>query len=109
MNPDLDISCITFGSPRVGDTAFSIYFNYKIKNSYRIVNNYDPIPCLPTSWRYKHVKGCLWIHNNSIKKEITSYRFWIFIKDYILHLFNYGNNYIEDHYCNNYIKNIKSF
>ena len=45
--PDLNIACITFGSPRVGDSIFATYFNKIVKESYRFVNDNDPVPCIP--------------------------------------------------------------
>ena len=46
--PDTQVNCVTFGSPRVGDEKFAKYFNIIVKNSYRFVNDNDPIPCIPT-------------------------------------------------------------
>jgi len=38
---------ITFGQPRVGNQAFSEYFNSKINNNFRVTHKRDPIPHLP--------------------------------------------------------------
>lgn len=50
---------ITFGSPRVGDAEFSAVVRTRIESTHginrRFVNRCDPIPMLPTFWRYKHV------------------------------------------------------
>lgn len=57
MHAALDLSSIkihvnslyTFGSPRVGDTTFSKWFDQytKISNRYRITHGRDPVPHLP--------------------------------------------------------------
>jgi pimeloyl-ACP methyl ester carboxylesterase len=49
----IPISCVTFGSPVVGDANFAIYFDAKITESRRFVHNNDPVPLLPL--RYTHV------------------------------------------------------
>ena len=102
----MKINCITFGSPRVGDYNFSKYFNNRIKNSCRFVNDNDPIQCIPTTWRYKHVKGCIWLYDDQVKNEINVWRGWRFIKNYILSFFGYGYDSSKDHSCSEYIKDL---
>jgi hypothetical protein len=60
-----DIYLYTYGSPRVGNKDFSdLLYNYK-NNSYRIVNNRDPIPHLPPAMTkyhlYQHIHNEIWI------------------------------------------------
>ena len=51
-------SCVTFGSPRVGNKKFAELFDRVTENrSIRFVNNDDPIPLLPSSLRFHHVSG----------------------------------------------------
>jgi triacylglycerol lipase len=46
----------TFGSPRVGDTAFVTVYDRTIPQTFRYVNRYDIVPSLPPSnLGYKHV------------------------------------------------------
>jgi hypothetical protein len=104
---DIVVDCVTFGSPRVGNPKFVEYFNKGINKSYRFVNDNDPIPCLPTAWRYKHVKGCKWIHNDKIKEEITAWRGWRFIKNYLLSFIGYGYDASNDHSCDVYIHDLE--
>jgi len=101
------VSCVTFGSPRVGDYEFKRLFDHKIKMSLRYVNDNDPIPCLPTSWRYKHVKGLRWLNQDIIQKEIKVWRFYRFLKNTFLNTFGYGYNAVEDHSCSNYISDLE--
>ena len=56
--------CITFASPMVGNIDFVTGFNEHVQESIRVVNNGDPIVCLPGNSRnakhpnrYVHVKG----------------------------------------------------
>jgi hypothetical protein len=60
------ISCITFGSPRIGDINFTkIYNNNKIK-TYRIVLSGDPVPKLPLDGNYIHLTSSYYLKNNKI-------------------------------------------
>jgi hypothetical protein len=104
--PDMDIECITFGSPRVGSKEFANTFNNTIKTSYRFINDNDPVPCLPTAWRFQHVKGCHWLYHDTIKKEITVWRFWRFIKNTSMSFFGYGYNALDDHSCCGYTRDL---
>lgn len=53
------ISCITFASPRVGNSSFAKLFNESIDISHRFVFFRDPITFSPFCIRYRHVKGCI--------------------------------------------------
>ena len=108
LYPDLMIYCITLGSPRVGDTQFVKLFNQRIPHSYRYVNDNDPVPCLPTPWRFQHVKGLRWLHEDQIKKEIMVWRFYRFCKNTLLDWFGYGYNPLQDHSCLEYIHDLHS-
>ena len=105
--PNQDISCITFGSPRVGCINFANLFNNKINNSVRFVNDNDPVPCFPTPWRFKHVVGLNWINKDKIENEISVWRFYRFFKNTIINLFGYGYNAINDHSCMGYFKDLQ--
>jgi predicted lipase len=75
---DLEIECFTFGSPRVGNKKFTIFFNKLIKTSYRIVHDSDPIQYFPmTPYFYTHITDSLCIINKNeiiIKKKIKNCR-----------------------------------
>jgi len=105
--PDITIDCITLGSPRVGDYKFAEYFDKCITNSYRFVNDNDPIPCMPTAWRYKHVKGCIWLHEDQVKSQITAWRGWRFFKNYFLSFVGYGYDASSDHSCIGYVNDME--
>ena len=105
---ELDISCITFGSPRDGCKDFVNFFKKKKKKSYLFVNDNEPIPCIPTAWRFKHVKGIHWINKDMIMNEIKAWRFYRFIKNLVLSFFNLGGyNSLNDHNCNEYVKDLE--
>tara|TARA_B110000977_G_scaffold187475_1_gene254626 strand:+ start:7903 stop:8607 length:705 start_codon:yes stop_codon:yes gene_type:complete len=53
------ITCVTFGSPRVGNNEFARYFNTHIDYSYRCVFAKDPITFSPLPIRFKHVRGSI--------------------------------------------------
>lgn len=58
----------TYGSPRVGNIDFVNYFynNTLTKNSFRYVNNKDPIPHLPPAIQYTHIHNEIWLLENNI-------------------------------------------
>ena len=105
-NPNLSVNCITYGSPRVGDQQFADIFNKNVKNSFRFVNDNDPIPCIPTSWRFRHVKGCQWLYQDQVMNEIKVWRGWRFFKNYLLSFVGYGYDSSKDHSCDNYCKDM---
>jgi predicted lipase len=106
--PSKNISCVTFGSPRVGDERFAVYFDERVKYSLRYVNDNDPVPCVPTRWRFKHVKGLQWINQDEIEKEIHVWRFYRFLKNTMLSFIGIGYNACDDHKCDNYITDLRA-
>ena len=105
--PDTIISCITFGSPRVGDQKFANIFNSIVTNTYRFVNDNDPIPCIPTAWRFRHVEGCIWLYQDQVMNEITAWRGWRFFKNYFLSFIGYGYDASQDHSCEGYVRDLE--
>jgi hypothetical protein len=55
LYPDSKVTCITFGSPRVGNREFTNYFNSIVSQSLRIYDEEDPVPMVPMSNRFQHV------------------------------------------------------
>eukprot|EP00602_Paraphysomonas_sp_CaronLab_P007912 CAMPEP_0185035640 /NCGR_PEP_ID=MMETSP1103-20130426/27388_1 /TAXON_ID=36769 /ORGANISM="Paraphysomonas bandaiensis, Strain Caron Lab Isolate" /LENGTH=238 /DNA_ID=CAMNT_0027572823 /DNA_START=198 /DNA_END=914 /DNA_ORIENTATION=+ len=47
----------TFGSPRVGNTKFSIWASTQLVNHYRVTHHQDIVPHYPLHTRYQHVAG----------------------------------------------------
>lgn len=90
--------CITLGSPRVGDRAFTKHFDSIIDESTRVVNNGDPIPQFPTKWslQYNHVAGKLCVGKMPWK---AMFRAMLKLR---------CHNLLEYHKCDNYLKNIRS-
>ena len=48
------ISCVTFGSPPIGNLHFTKNFYNSIYKSYRVTNDYDIVPRIPI---FNHVHG----------------------------------------------------
>ena len=107
-HPGKPVDCVTFGSPRVGDTRFANYFDKRVGCSLRYVNDNDPIPCVPTRWRFKHVGGLQWLNQDVVQSEIPVWRFYRFLKNTLLSVVGYGYNACDDHKCDNYITDIES-
>ena len=49
------VSCVTFGSPRVGDADFGYWLREKLYLSYRFITKGDPVSIVPMSGEYLHV------------------------------------------------------
>ncbi len=53
--PEVTIQCFTFGSPRVGNSAFVQMFQERVSNHWRVYNFDDPVPMLPLTGNYEHI------------------------------------------------------
>ena len=63
-NRETDVSCITFGSPKIGDELFCNKYNELIKDSFLFINNDDPIAIMPFINNYNYTKGVIYIDEN---------------------------------------------
>lgn len=52
--PGKQVSCYTFGSPRVGNTEFAALYNKQVPDTHRFVNDKDMVPTIPPLG-FKHV------------------------------------------------------
>jgi predicted lipase len=69
-----EVSCYTFGSPRVGNAAFVEAFRALVKTSWRVHTYYDLIPMLPPAWAifgYTHVNSPVCPHLDSDSVECS--------------------------------------
>jgi predicted lipase len=105
LTKHIDTECYTFGSSRVGDNKFTELFNSLNIKSQRIVNNMDPVPLLPF-FKYRHVGGSIWLHNNSSQNQNRNVSYFTFIKQIFLSILGYNRNLLDDHRCVKYIFNI---
>lgn len=53
----VQVSCVSFGSPRVGSRKFAKIFNKLVATSFRCIRHKDPIVFTPLPGRFKHVRG----------------------------------------------------
>jgi len=53
-NTGKEVSCYTYGSPKVGNADFRASYNRRVPQTYRFVNRFDIIPSLPPIG-YRHV------------------------------------------------------
>lgn len=65
------IICHTFGSPRIGNSAFVDWWTDKVDISCRFLNYKDPVPLLPLNGFYKHINGGFEIYKNGLVKELS--------------------------------------
>jgi len=55
----VQVCCVTFGSPRVGNSAFARLFNKLVITSFRCVRHNDPIVFSQLPYIFTHVRGCV--------------------------------------------------
>ncbi len=67
--PEKEISCCTYGSPRVGNKHFAASYNRRVPQTYRFVNRADLIPKLPIIG-YKHIGQLYHLEAGSFKGSI---------------------------------------
>lgn len=69
--PDVDVECVTFGSPRTGGPNFANTFNLEVndKNT-RCVHNNDVVTWVPIPLRFKHVSGLLKLSTDRSKTPV---------------------------------------
>lgn len=108
---NVNVNCVTLGSPRVGGSGFCKLFDNTINNSYRFVNKNDIVTMIPTRWRFRHVKGLQWFDNNELKSKMES-RLWDSIKSSCIDWFGSSNpqssSFVDDHSCNLYLQKMES-
>merc|ERR1711948_163185 len=75
----------TYASPRIGNPAFTDYFDTQIVNRYRLTHNRDIVPHLPPQWfGFEHNSNEAWYgedfdkHKECYEKESSkcSGQFW---------------------------------
>ena len=53
---NVSVEAYSFGSPRVGNSAFVDSYNRRVPDTWRVVNGWDAVAGLPTLWQgYRHV------------------------------------------------------
>lgn len=58
---NIQMVCHTFGSPRVGNTAFARWFSNYVSDSIRVANYRDPIPLCSIFCSYQHVGNAIYL------------------------------------------------
>jgi triacylglycerol lipase len=66
--PGKEISCYTFGGPRVGDPTFAAAYEQLVPATYRFVNDADLIPAIPPRG-YQHVGKLIHMGANVVDTE----------------------------------------
>jgi|SaaInlV_165m_DNA_3_1040750.scaffolds.fasta_scaffold07371_4 triacylglycerol lipase len=108
-NLEIPTYCITFGSPRVGNSDFCKEFNNKILSSIRIVNDDDPIPLVPLPCTYTHVDGIKWLCDEKVLTKSQQCCKWLrFIRNFFLSCSTCCLvSAFEDHTMDNYIDDLE--
>lgn len=90
-----NVHCITFGSPRVGGLRFARMFQRLVHHSTRYVLGQDPVPSMPTRWRFRHVHGLqpIDLHTSRTPSRV----------EYVWNFFSRRNQQFQDHRCSRYI------
>lgn len=93
---NVNIKCMTFGAPRVGNIDFINAYNSKIKNSLRIVNQNDIITYVPLPIIYTHNHHPFIINHSNYNNHIHIYQ----------NKWNIINYFKSIHSITTYIKNL---
>jgi len=64
-NGKLPVTCHTFGSPRVGNVAYSEWFSKQVAIHVRVANYEDPVTQMPISFRFQHCSDALCVKKDS--------------------------------------------
>ena len=99
------MNCITFGSPRVGCDKFVEIYNKSCHKSFRYVLCNDPIPHIPSTLRYGHVRGLQWLTYNKQYNDILP-SILDYIKIYLSSYLSNGYNVFYNHKIQSYINHI---
>ena len=91
--PEKDVSCYTYGSPKVGNSDFRQSYDKRVPKTYRFVNSADTVPSLPPG-RYEHV-GVLHQLGQAVSDASS--------------LVDKMVDKVEDHFPHNYIKALQEF
>jgi triacylglycerol lipase len=97
------VSCVTFGSPRVGNDKFVKIFSNRKIDYFRFIHDNDAVPMVP-SVNYKHCGNQIRLDDNG--KEIGYMNLWKRIIYWIKgkQKLNFDLFSIKDHFMDNYIK-----
>ncbi|XP_028114357.1 lipase isoform X2 [Camellia sinensis] len=64
-----NVQVVTFGQPRIGNSAFVAYYSELVPNTFRVTNEHDIVPHLPpyyphlTQKTYHHFPTEVWLYN----------------------------------------------
>jgi predicted lipase len=70
LQHEFKVVCHTFGSPRVGNGAYSRWFQENVKDSVRITNLRDPVVQIPISAYFQHVSDAKCIMDDLSVKDL---------------------------------------
>lgn len=69
---EISIEAYTFGSPRVGNGAFTDSYNQRVPDTWRVVHGWDAVVGLPVPWQgYRHVDTAVKLARDFTWKIIT--------------------------------------
>jgi predicted lipase len=103
IHKESDITCITFGSPRIGNSGFVNLYNKIVKNTLRFTTEKDIVPVMSLPiYEYNHVCDAYCLKENYVLKEEGDthwiYRIFCSIlkitKPLYMHSYNTYINYI---------------
>ena len=105
--PHIKIKIITIGAPRVLNKALCSWYNSHLsKNTWRIINHFDPINQLPISgpiFQYDHVESIIiYIKKNSLLSNIPNQRT-------IIERIRSITSGFQNHGISEYIENLNKF
>jgi hypothetical protein len=68
-NPQSEVSCITFGAPRIGNSGFASLFREHVSECARFVTEKDIVPVMSAIFEYVHVNDAYCMKDNKVYRE----------------------------------------
>lgn len=103
-----NVSCHTFGSPRVGNAKFVEWFDFHIKDNYRVSNKSDIVSSIPIKYKFNHTMNGYFTINKKCHVHLSKHKVdtpWYKRLFTSLKLFNFTPK--KDHSCSVYIERLE--
>lgn len=94
---------VTFGQPRVVDYEGADSLTRLLGRRYvRVVRGADPVPLLPTSWRFKHAGEVVYVSEDD--EVVENPEKWAMRKDRVRAWLGLSDDLLQDHSAEDYIR-----
>lgn len=103
-----NVCCFTFGCPRVGNGRFVDWFGDWVTRNLRVANEQDPVPMIPISNRYEHVRDGICMRDDGRVEVVRADIPWYLRPLYSITTIDVFRP-IKDHECKLYVQRIEDW